>query len=127
MIRSYLLADNFKQIMIYCDIDSLKNINSTCTAMRKICDMHFWLDKFTFDELEIIQHRDNYIDWIHEYDMIIESKSHSHNLLNIALYFETKYDRVTCVNICNYIRYKDIKFLMTEIIDMIETKKGGKY
>src|SRR5438477_401993 len=110
MIQPYLLADNLRHIMIYCDIHSLKNINSTCTAIQKICDTCFWLDKFAFDTLPIIQCRDNYIDWIQEYGMIKNSKSRSTNLLNIALYFETNYDRVICINICNYMCYKHIKF-----------------
>ena len=69
-MQLHLFIDNIKSIMLYCNIETLINIGSSCKSIRNTIDTNFWLEKFSYDDLMIIMPRDNYLDWITIYNIL---------------------------------------------------------
>ena len=109
--QPYLLIDNIKSIMLYCDIITIKNICLTCKLLSSINDKSFWSKKFTFDNIKIIQDRDDYMKWIYEYILSKSARVGLDNIINIVCHYEMCFERSACIKLRNFMSYIDINFV----------------
>src|SRR5205085_8888315 len=125
---TYILTDNIKLIMFYSDIKTLINTCLSCKILLTICDKSFWLDKFSSDDLQIINSRTNFKDWTNEYIAIRRAKYKSTEILNASLNSDINRTRkLICINIDNFYYYGELNFLIPEIIELIKSETSSKY
>lgn len=80
----YLLPEIIRHIMSYCDISCIKSIGFYCKSVKFICSDAFWHEKFATDKLMIITPRNNFEQWIMEYDIVKRCKIEALGIIEIA-------------------------------------------
>src|SRR5437763_15502004 len=122
-----LLSDNIRNIMLYCNIETLIHFGLSCKSIRHICDTHFWIEKFSVDDLIIITSQNNYIAWIAEYTMILRTKIMTDGILRIAPEFGLINDKYISIDIECFPNHESINFIPQELKSIVKanTIKGS--
>lgn len=77
-----------RELLLYSDIDTIKSLCLT-TRYNDFCnDYHFWLDKFEYDGLFVINKQNTLMGWINEYKRVTNAINKSEYILSLV----NKYD-----------------------------------
>ena len=127
-MQLHLFIDNIKSIMLYCNIETLINIGSSCKSIRNTIDTNFWLEKFSYDDLMIIMPRDNYLDWITEYITVLRSKLITLGIFRFHSLYGLLDDIDIDINIRSFPDHESVNFITQELKNIIKANipKGSR-
>lgn len=78
------IRDTLYNTLMHSDIDTIKSTCSTNRLANSICnDDNFWINKFTYDDLQIITQPTTKTQWINEYEKIYNSTNKTERLINL--------------------------------------------
>ena len=112
--------------MLYCDIKTLINICVSCKTLMSICDKSFWFEKFAYDDLLLINSKENLADWICEYIISKNAKQGLHNILTFNRNYIINNARRTAIILKNFISHKYVEFVLYDT-DILKPKNRINY
>ena len=106
-----LCSDNFKEILINSDIETIKQLVHVNQEMKLFCnDSTFWKSKFIHDDLPIITDNFNTMDeWVNEYETILKCKNDCYNILLINKIMSQQIYNNSCRINIDYVNDKELR------------------
>lgn len=106
----------YRIIGLHCDAPTLNNMHLTNTEVSLMFhDPHFWLDKFSFDNLPLIYRRNSVNSWVNEYLGVQESLNIINELLD-KFYTRVKRDHEIYLYV-DTSRLSDIQLILPQYLN----------
>lgn len=119
----YLPPEIIKHIMIYSHINTIKCNRFNHELIQLIYDNAFWHEKFSFDELAIITPRDNFTEWISEYDLITRSKIEARGILEVTFKYAEVCGLNIRIDISVFKTHEDVNIIPSTLKELIISEK----
>ena len=110
------MEDGWFEILLHLDIKTISNIYYINHLSYNMCkDKHFWITKFNYDSINIINVKDTISEWIKEYNLIKRLVLKAHNEVH-NIYFICDIYRVL---LDDFSTYTSIPFLPDKMVKIL--------